>query len=183
MAEINSNAGTHRHKAGVRRSKKLSTRVDLTPMVDLGFLLITFFIFTTSMTQPKAVRLYLPAGETPTSPYAESTVLTVIPVSGDRVFYYHGSLDKSIQYGLYGITSFAAANGIGDIVRRKQKSLGNSAVYSAKDLMLIVKPAAGARYQNIVSLLDEVLINNVKHYSVSDMEENEKAALLKLGIQ
>jgi len=138
MAEMNSSAGNNRQKGGLRRCKKLSTKVDLTPMVDLGFLLITFFVFTTSMTKPKAMNLYLPAGEISTMPTGESTVLTIIPVSNDKVFYYHGDLDKAMQTGLHGITGFSITNGIGDIIRQKQIALDNNPKYTRKDLMLII---------------------------------------------
>ena len=183
MAEINSNADHGRQSGGVRRSKKLSTKVDLTPMVDLGFLLITFFVFTTSMSQPKAMKLILPAGTTVNTLWRESASLTIIPVSGNKVFYYQGDLATALTTNLYGTTTFSISNGIGDIIRQKQIALGKNSKFTKNDLMLIIKPAIDANYQNVVNALDEVLINNVKHYAFVDLDQFEKETLLKMGIQ
>ena len=108
-------------KAGVRKSKKLSTKVDLTPMVDLGFLLITFFMISTKWAEPKAAELMMPADGSPTS-ICESCALTLIPTGGNKIFFYHGGLENAIKTGQLGITSFSLTNGIGDIIREKQKS-------------------------------------------------------------
>lgn len=70
-----------------RRCARLSTRVDLAPMVDLGFLLITFFIFTTRLSQPMTINLVMPAnGDIP----ASKTVKLVLEAE-NRVFYYPGA--------------------------------------------------------------------------------------------
>ncbi len=183
MAEINSPAGPGRHNGGVRQRKKLSTKVDLTPMVDLGFLLITFFVFTASMSRPKSMKLFLPAGELQTKPTGQSTVLTIIPILNDKVFYYQGELQQAIASGAYGVTNFSVGNGIGDIIRKKQVSLASNARFTKNDLMLIIKPAMDARYQNVVAALDEVLINDVKHFAFIDLDLAEKQTLDRLGIK
>jgi len=183
MAEISSNAGENRRKAGVGRCKKLSTKVDLTPMVDLGFLLITFFIFTTSMTTPKAMKLFLPADEINNRDHwGESTVLTILPISGDKLFYYHGQFEIAIQQKNYGITSYTFNGGIGDIIRAKQAALDKSGRFTRKDLMLIIKPTDESTYQNLIHALDEVLINMLPHYALVDISPEEKAVLASLHI-
>src|SRR5580700_9358358 len=88
MGEISTPA-TARKSRGVRKSKKLSTRVDLTPMVDLGFLLITFFIYSTTLTRPTAMRLILPADGTPTN-RGESSVITLLLGKNNSIYYYEG---------------------------------------------------------------------------------------------
>lgn len=173
MAELNVSAGASRHQ-GIARSKKLSTRVDLTPMVDLGFLLITFFVFTTTATEPTAMRLLLPADtRIHNMPTPESATLTVIPIAGDKVVYYHGALQDAFARGRFGVTTLSVTGGIGDIIRQKQTELEASARFKRSDLMLIVRPMSDASYKTIVDLLDEVLINQVTHYAFVDITDDE----------
>ena len=89
MAELQQ--GETRTSKGVRPSKKLSTKVDLTPMVDLGFLLITFFVFTTSLSTPMVMKLSLPDDLTKDSSLIPVSKTISFLLSGNsKIYYYNG---------------------------------------------------------------------------------------------
>ncbi len=155
MAEINNAT------AGKRRP----LRVDLTPMVDLGFLLISFFIFTTTLTEVKEARFYLPADGPPVT-YGASTSLTVIPAANNRVWYFDGTFDDAKANNRIQQTGYALNNGIGDIIRAKQKQL--EPLGKKKELSILICPSKNSSYGNIVDLMDEMLINKVSKYAVAD---------------
>jgi biopolymer transport protein ExbD len=168
MAEMQSQDGNHRKRGG-RRSKKLSTRVDLTPMVDLGFLLITFFIFTTTMSEAKVMKMNLPEDKVVTDPntVSKNKVLTVIPAAMDKVFYYSGDDPATMQ-----VTNFAP-EGIRKVITSKKSEVA-SKYGNAQDLVILIKPTKESCYRNLVDMLDEMLINNVTRYMLLDVEEKEK---------
>jgi biopolymer transport protein ExbD len=156
--------GGHGKKPGVKKAKKLSTRVDMTPMVDLGFLLITFFIFTTTTALPTAMKLYLPKDvDTPEeqNKVKESGAFTILLGGSDNVFYYEG-LDP---------TQLKATNfkGIRDEILRKKKST------NPEDLVMIIKPSEEATYKNTVDILDEMTIAEIKRYAMVDISPDEYA--------
>lgn len=175
MGEVNVAAANSR--PGVKRSKKLSTRVDLTPMVDLGFLLITFFIFTTTMSTPGKIRIVMPVDSDDPITIGTSSALTVIPSVNNRAFYFHGELDQALTSGAYGFTTYSISNGLGQIIRDKQQAMDRMKPGFRKDLMLIIKAADHSNIQNLVEILDEVALNDVKHYAIVDIAEAEKTYL------
>ncbi|HZE84174.1 MAG TPA: biopolymer transporter ExbD [Puia sp.] len=163
MAEMDtSGGGGHKKGPGVKKAKKLSTRVDLTPMVDLGFLLITFFIFTTTMSQPTAMKLFLPKDtDKPDeqNKLKESAALTVMPGKQNKVYYYEGLDPTKIQ-----TSNFKA---IRDVILDKKRRT------DAKDFMVILKPTQDATYKNTVDLLDEMTIDGIKRYALVDITLDE----------
>lgn len=174
MAELNQGSPAG-NRTGVPKGKKLSTRVDLTPMVDLGFLLITFFIFTTQLAKPTALKMVMPAPG-PSMNVPESTTLTLVPMADNKVFYFHGQLEIAMQERRYGITGYSYRDGIGEVIRQKQQAL-EAGGKDRGELMLIIKPTDQSVYRNTVDLLDEVMINAVKHYAITEISEGESAQI------
>jgi biopolymer transport protein ExbD len=178
MAEINT-ASADTRKVGVRRSKKLSTKVDLTPMVDLGFLLITFFIFTTNLSESKVVKLDMPKDTPKDSTVAtEKNSLTAVLCANDRIFYYEGSLTEALQKGKYGATTYSMSDGFGQVVRNKQFAMEKSGI-ARNELVLMFKPTGDSNYGNIIDIMDDVIINMVTRPVIMEISKEEKAIVEK----
>jgi biopolymer transport protein ExbD len=148
-------------------------------MVDLGFLLITFFMVTTAWTKPKVAQLNMPV-DGPPSNIGNNAVLTVVALEDNKVFYYNGDLDQSIKERSYGVTTYHQHSGIGDIIRQKQMAMDRSYKGGRKEMMLLLKASSGSSYQNIVSLMDEKLINDVQRFALVDLPEKEQAQITSL---
>jgi biopolymer transport protein ExbD len=136
-------------------------------MVDLGFLLITFFIFTTSMTEPKSLKLAMP-DDTPTpkpNVISESATLQLILNNNDEVWYYHANDFSTMKKTSYG-------NELRQIIIDKKKfvkqHLGNE-----NETTLLIKPMKSSSLKNIVDIMDEVLINDIKKYVIMEPTEDD----------
>jgi len=149
-------------------------------MVDLGFLLITFFMVTTAWTKPKVTNLNMPV-DGPPSNIGNNAVLTVVALKDNKIFYYNGDLDQSINERSYGVTTYQQHNGIGDIIRQKQMAMDHSYKGGRKELMLLLKASSESSYQNIVSLMDEKLINDITRFALLDLPGNEQAQITALA--
>jgi len=172
MAEMDtSSGGGHKKGPGVKKAKKMSTRVDLTPMVDLGFLLITFFVFTTTMSQPTAMAMNEPKDDPENQlKVKNSGVMTLLLGKEDQVYFYYGELvDPNTQFKSSNFKDIRQL--IAD--KRNATPMG--------DLMYIIKADKESTFKNAIDILDEMTISNVPpgHYAEVDMSEGE-AKLIKM---
>jgi len=165
MAELDTSGGG-KHKGGKVRSKKASTRVDLTAMVDLAFLLITFFMLTTTLNKPKAMDLAMPDKTVKTNqlPVAATRSMTILLGSHNKLEWYLGEAGKSAptvdNFGKEGIRKALIENG---------KHVAETHTAPDNFMIVLIKPSDKSTYENLVSVLDEMSITGVKSYAIVDI--------------
>lgn len=164
MAEIQTPES--RNRKGLHRNKKLSTRVDLTPMVDLGFLLITFFIFTTALSEPASIVMPLPDESDTENPSlaGERKTISLLLDDNNTIRYYEGSNEKAIQQTDYSSKELRAV--LLAKIRQVKAEFGREA-----EPIVLIRPLAASSYGNLVNVLDEMMINGVKKYMLLDERE------------
>ncbi|MBA2500182.1 MAG: biopolymer transporter ExbD [Chitinophagaceae bacterium] len=175
MASLDTGGGDGGHKksVGVKKAKKLSTRVDMTPMVDLGFLLITFFIFTSTMSTPTTLDLFMPKDtekDEELNKAKESGALTILLAKDNNVYYYEGQLSVDDAGNNFKSTNF---KGIRQVIIDKRRTTPE------EDLVIVIKPNEEATYKNTVDILDEMTINQIKRFALVDILEVENELIKK----
>jgi biopolymer transport protein ExbD len=181
--------GGHKKGPGVKKAKKLNTRVDMTPMVDLAFLLITFFIFTATMNNPTTMDLNMPKDtdkKDELTKTKQSGALTLMLGKDNHIFYYEGEL-------LPDGSNFKTASysQVRDIIIKKKREVEASYVRDPaceaekqnagkpislckqKDFFVMIKPTDESSYKNAVDILDEMTINKVERYALVKVADTE----------
>ncbi len=204
MAEISTSSKEPGKKG---KPKKLSTRIDFTPMCDLGFLLITFFMLSTSMSKPQTMELSMPSkdkvAEEEQNKVKASTAVTIILGAENKVFYYFG-IGTEEQEPQVIETSFAPDGIRRVLLQRNQEVVAQmkqlkeqmtnriiteeefkkkaSEIKSNKTApVVLIKSTDEATYENLVDILDEMQICNIARYAIVDITDYDKGLIAKLS--
>jgi len=197
MADVNTEGGggggRHHQK---KRAKKLPTRIDMTPLVDLGFLLLTFFMLTTTFSKPKVIELTPPVKTNDSTKIKDTLALTVILSGNNKVYYYNGSLNQNPDSNNIKLSDFSD-NGIRKVIfdrnyfvvnalkpidaEHQNKQVNDTTYEKMKQkvqgdklaLFVIIKTDSLAKYVNVISMLDEMNICDVDKYALIDASPAE----------
>jgi biopolymer transport protein ExbD len=200
MAEI-AEGGGGGHKGGKKRAKKQSTRIDMTPMVDLAFLLLTFFVLTATFSKPKSMELTFPAPPPPDQkPEEVKKGITFLLTKDDRIFYYEGQfrpiddekgpkttiaelnfsqgslhkylLDKNKEMQEK-IKTLDAKHKNNQLADTTFKRLVREVKANKESYTYLIKTDDKATYKNVIDIIDELNINVVGKYVMVDILKPE----------
>jgi biopolymer transport protein ExbD len=192
MSDIDTGGG--KHEKG--KPKKMSTRVDFTPMCDLGFLLITFFMLTTSMTKPQTMEIAMPSKKkvdvAEQTTIKASKAVTIILGKNNKVFYYEGTRENDVDPKVTttdynkesGVRKYLIQRNYANVIKvidlkkdLREKKLTEDAFNKKKDLILgdkdspivLIKATDESSYANLIDILDEMAIANIGRYAIIDV--------------
>ena len=204
MAEIIQGEGGHGKKKGKARAKKHGTHIDMTPMVDLACLLLTFFMLTTAFSKAKVMEIVLPEKsikDEKRPEVDEDRALNIILIEGDKVLWYKGLANPTKPPLPVMTETDFSKDGIRRILLQRNKTLFleieemNKAVTEGtlvlprdtvtarrKKMMtndiigpvVLIKAADNVKYRNIVDIIDEMAICNIARYALVDINVVEK---------
>ena len=140
-------------------TSRVRIQMDLTPMVDLGFLLITFFILSTTLSKPNSTDLLMPKDSDIKTILKASAVLTIMPVRNDVIDYFEG---RNNVNGKMKHCSYAELR---SVIQQKKDKVAR-VLGDKNETTIIIDPGPESSYKNFMDLLDEIQINDIRHYFV-----------------
>jgi biopolymer transport protein ExbD len=159
MAEISQHSGQPKGKI---RSKKQSTKIDMTPMVDLAFLLLTFFILTTTFSKPQIMDLAMPDRDGGNTPINDENVLNLVLAENNKIYWWMGLEPKAE------LTNYSSS-GVRNLILKKKRE--------RPALMILIKPKDNSKYENMVDILDEMTITATERYAIVDVTDEDVSKL------
>jgi biopolymer transport protein ExbD len=154
----------HEKKKGKKRKKmrRLGIRIDMTPMVDVAFLLLTFFMLTTTMSRPQTMEINLPPGEAKVE-VAESNLLT-LRVKEDGSIYWNVGIEKPEKIAYKDLRTFLSGR-----IQQNPK------------LITLLKVDRKGKYSMMVDIMDELNLANITRFSIAPMNDVDKEILKRVS--
>ncbi|HEU5291631.1 MAG TPA: biopolymer transporter ExbD [Cyclobacteriaceae bacterium] len=162
MAELGGGGGGKKKEGAKVRAKRSSTRIDMTPMVDLAFLLLTFFVMTTTLNKPQTMEITMPEKPKPGDEMPEineKNVLTLVLGQDDKIYWYMGITDPKVE-----VSNFSST-GIRKILLAKKAELPK--------LVVLIKAMDEAKYKNMVDIMDEMNISTMQRFALVDITDTD----------
>lgn len=168
-------------------AKKLSRRIDLTPMVDLGFILITFFLFTTTLLKTNTMEVNMPV-DGPPNEVPDHVAFKLFLGKQHQWYILKGRdamqnnfsvAEKIDSKNLYAFRKLI--RGFRDEIKTAVLS-GRKGTHPGDDLMVLIKPLPGSDFGDMVNALDEMNISGVQRYAVVDIDDKEKIETNRLNL-
>jgi biopolymer transport protein ExbD len=152
--------------------KKLSTRVDMTPVVDLAFLLLTFFMLATTFIKPQIMEVIMPDKKDDTTQdnqpkVNEKKVLSIVMEGDNKIYWYIGQTDAKVNETAYG------EKGIRKVLLEQNKLIDK--------LTILIKPDDNSTYENFVDIMDEMKVTGISRYALDVLSDADKALMQPYG--
>jgi biopolymer transport protein ExbD len=169
MAEIVSNSS----------SRKLSTHVDMTPMVDLGFLLITFFMLTTTLLQPQVMEIFMPHKGDDKMPIKASNTVTLLLGKNNKIHLYRGTLAENPAKEILSYDSKGLRKRLLELKRTIGTTFNTRTNRHEEAMVVVIKAEDKATYKNVIDVLDEINICDINKYALTDISPADLAYMDK----
>jgi len=160
--------------AEIQGKGKGSPKVDLTPMVDLNLLLITFFMLATTLSKPNAMEINMPFknNQESQSKVKEDAAMTILIGDDHQLYYYHG-MGSPDNPPVVMESSFKADGGIRDVIIEKKKTVkqlvSQGVLLPTDELTILIKPDTTCTTDDVIDIIDEMTINGVSIYTLTDI--------------